>query len=94
MHGNPSFQGRESIQAFWAEDMQVENPLTVLKVTHSVDGADMKLVHGDYQVIHRISGVPLGQGRFAHIWTLDEDGEWRLDRDLWNEPFEPYAAEE
>jgi uncharacterized protein (TIGR02246 family) len=91
LHGQPSYVGRESIEAFWAEDMQVENPLTVLTVTHAVDGVDMKLVHGDYQVIDRDAGVPLGQGRFAHIWTLDAGGQWRLDRDLWNQPYEPVA---
>ena len=94
MHGAPSYYGRESIEAFWAEDMQIENPLTVLTVTNAVDGFDMKLVHGDYQVIDRDNGVPLGQGRFAHIWVQGDDGEWRLDRDLWNQPFTPYDADE
>jgi uncharacterized protein (TIGR02246 family) len=94
LHGAPTHRGRESIQAYWAEDMQAGNPLTVLTVTHAVDGADMKLVHGDYQVVHRITGALVGSGRFAHIWTLDEDGQWRLDRDLWNEPYTPYTPEE
>jgi uncharacterized protein (TIGR02246 family) len=91
LHGSPSYAGRDSIRAYWADDMQVENPLTVLSVTHAVNGVDMKLVHGDYQVIDRDTGVPLGQGRFAHIWTLDAGGQWMLDRDLWNQPFEPYG---
>jgi uncharacterized protein (TIGR02246 family) len=94
LHGSPSYEGRQAIEEFWAEDMQVENPLTVLTVTHAVDGVDMKLVHGDYQVIDRSTGVPLGAGRFAHIWTLAEGGAWMLDRDLWNQPFTPVAAPE
>jgi len=89
----PTVSGREAIRAYWAEDMNLNNPLTVLSVTHAVDGFDMKLVHGNYQVLNRLTGVPLGQGRFAHIWTR-ENGEWLLDRDLWNEPFEPYLAEQ
>jgi uncharacterized protein (TIGR02246 family) len=89
VHGQPSYVGRDSIQAFWEADMQVDNPLTVLTVTHAVDGVDMKLVHGDYQVISRDTGVPLGQGRFAHIWLLGPDGGWHLDRDLWNQPYTP-----
>jgi copper(I)-binding protein len=32
----------------WADDMKVNNPLTVLTVTHAVNGIDMKLVHGNY----------------------------------------------
>ena len=92
VHGQPSYIGRESIQAFWAADMLVDNPLTVLSVTHAVDGVDMKLVHGDYQVISRDTGVPLGGGRFAHIWLLGPDGEWYLDRDLWNQPYTPIGG--
>jgi hypothetical protein len=41
---------------------------------------------GNYQVINCDTGAPLGQGRFAHIWTRSANGEWRLDRDLWNQP--------
>jgi uncharacterized protein (TIGR02246 family) len=94
LHGQPSFVGREAIQDYWATDMQEQNPLTVLTVTNSVDGFDMKLVHGDYQVIDRDSGVPLGAGRFAHIWMLADDGGWLLDRDLWNQPVEPSTPAE
>lgn len=94
LHGQPSFAGREAIQEYWASDMQDQNPLTVLKVTNSVDGFDMKLVHGDYEVIDRDSGVPLGSGRFAHIWMVGDDGVWRLDRDLWNQPVTPSTPAE
>ena len=92
LHGSPMFVGREDITAFWGSDMQVANPLTVLTVTNAVHGYDMILVHGDYQVIDRDTGVPLGQGRFAHIWELDGGEEWRLDRDLWNQPYEADGA--
>jgi len=92
LHGSPSVSGRAAIQDYWGEDMELNNPLTVLTVTHSVDGFDMKLVHGNYQVLNRDTGIPLGHGRFAHIWTR-ENGEWLLDRDLWNEPFDPYMPE-
>lgn len=87
LHGHPTVAGRRAIEAYWAEDMQVDSPLTVLNVTNAVNGFDMRLVHGNYQVINRKTGVPLSQGRFAHIWTR-VDGQWRLDRDLWNQPAE------
>ena len=87
VHGTPMIMGRESIEAFWEDDFAVENPKTVLIVTHSVEGYDMMLVHGNYQVLDRDSDEVLGQGRFAHIWH-DVDGEWQLDQDLWNQPFE------
>ena len=90
MHGAPTYAGRKDIETFWASDFEIENPLTLLTVTHSVDGVDMILVHGNYQVVDRDTSEQLGGGRFAHIWMLNDDGEWLLDRDLWNEPFEPY----
>jgi uncharacterized protein (TIGR02246 family) len=90
MHGGPTYRGREAIAAFWAVDFTEENPITLLTVTHSINGVDMILVHGNYQVINRDTGAQHGSGRFAHIWMRNERGEWQLDRDLWNEPFEAY----
>lgn len=90
MHGSPTYVGRANIEEFWAEDFEEDNPLTLLTVTHSIDGVDMILVHGNYQVVDRNNGNTLGRGRFAHIWNRNKDGVWLLDRDLWSEPFEPY----
>jgi uncharacterized protein (TIGR02246 family) len=90
LHGGASVMGRKQIEAFWAEDFTLKNPLTVLTITNSVTGVDMALVHGNYQVIQRETGEVLGSGRFAHIWT-QTDGKWLIDRDLWLERFEPYS---
>ncbi|OYX32714.1 MAG: hypothetical protein B7Y99_08265 [Caulobacterales bacterium 32-69-10] len=87
VHGSPTVTGRRGIETYWADDMKVDSPITVLRVTHAVDGIDMKLVHGDYQVLNRKTGVPLGHGRFAHIWARASGGQWLLDRDLWNQPY-------
>lgn len=85
LHGLSRTEGRDAIQEAWAADMDVGAPLTLLTVTHFIDGTDMRLAHGNYQVIDRDTGLQVGQGRFAHIWTL-EDGEWLLDRDVWHQP--------
>jgi hypothetical protein len=54
----------------------------------------MILVHGNYQVIDRDSGDVEGSGRFAHIWTRSSaSSPWLLDRDLWLDPFQPYALQ-
>jgi len=90
VHGGPTISGRPAIREFWADDFEEGNPLTLLTITNSVTGSDMMLVHGDYRVIDREDGGLLGAGRFAHLWKL-EGREWRLDRDLWNQPFEPYS---
>ncbi len=87
VHGSPMVIGREEIRDFWEADFGVENPMTLLTVTHSVEGYDMMLVHGNYQVVDRDTGALLGFGRFAHIWH-DVNGDWKLDQDLWNQPFE------
>ena len=92
MHGATSIVGHDAIEEFWAGDFEEGNPLTLLTVTHSVEGSDMMLVHGDYQVVSRDDGAELGGGRFAHVWTRASSGPWLLDRDLWNEPFEPYGS--
>jgi uncharacterized protein (TIGR02246 family) len=95
MHGATTIAGRKAIEDFWAGDFADRDPLTLLKVTNSVTGSDMLLVHGDYEVVSRGDGSELGGGRFAHVWVRgDRSGEWRLDRDLWNEPFDPYTAGE
>ena len=90
VHGSPTVAGRAAIETFWANDFTEGNPLTLLTVTNSVNGVDMKLVHGDYRVIDRDDGALLGAGRFAHVWMLD-GRDWELDRDLWNQPWESYA---
>lgn len=91
MHGAPTIVGKSAIGAYWAEDFEESNPLTLLTVTHAVDGLDMVLVHGNYEVVNRDDGSKVGLGRFAHIWIRDADGEWRLDRDLWLERSEPFV---
>lgn len=90
LHGSATIAGRAAIEDFWAEDFKVENPLTLLNVTNSVTGIDMMLVHGNYRVVGREKGEEMGAGRFAHLWKLDGE-DWRLDRDLWNQPHEPYS---
>ena len=57
MHGSPTIVGRNKIEAFWADDFLASNPITVLSVTHALEGADMVLVHGNYEVVDRDRGV-------------------------------------
>jgi ketosteroid isomerase-like protein len=85
VHKEGRYVGRDAIRAYWAQDFNVLNPMTVLTVTDSVVDAEMMLVHGNYQVLNRTTGVPQTRGRFAHIWIRDASGKWLLDRDLWNQ---------
>lgn len=90
LHGSLTLKGRQAIHDYWVQDFRESNPITTLKVSHTIEGTDMILVHGNYQVVDRNDGTLLGEGRYAHIWLLDEAGEWKLDRDLWYEPVDPY----
>jgi uncharacterized protein (TIGR02246 family) len=94
VHGSTTIAGRAAIENYWAADFEDRSPLTLLTVTHSVDGVDMILVHGDYEVVNREDGSQLGQGRFAHVWRrVSTSSEWQLDFDLWSEYFDPYEAD-
>lgn len=83
IHKEGRFVGRGNIRTYWAGDLTRSNPMTVLTVTDSVVDDEMMLVHGNYQVLDRTTGVPLGAGRFAHIWVKGTNGLWALDRDVW-----------
>ena len=89
-HGAPTLTGRDDIRAFWASDFGEGNPLTLLNVTHMIDGTDTMLVHGVYEVVDSDSGGVLADGAFAHIWRLGDSGEWRIDRELWFDEAIPY----
>ena len=76
LHGSPTVSGRRNIQTYWADDMKEKNPITVLTVTHAVNGIDMKLVHGNYQVIKPRHWCAGGTGPLrAH---LDADCQRRM----------------
>ncbi|MDG2087273.1 MAG: nuclear transport factor 2 family protein [Arenicellaceae bacterium] len=86
-HGSPMRIGRDVIRAYWENDFGIESPLTILTVTQSVTGVDMMFVRGDYQVIDRGTENTLVEGKYAQIWHKVQ-GEWKVDQDLWNQPFE------
>ena len=89
-YGGQALTGREAIRSFWASDFGEGNPLTLLNVTHTVQGSDMLLVQGGYEVVDRNGGDPLVSGGFVQIWRLDNTGDWHIDRELWFDAMVPY----
>ncbi len=89
-HGAPTLTGRGDIRAFWASDFGEGNPLTLLNVTHRVDGTDRMLIQGTYEVVDSDGGNVLGDGGFFHIWRLDDSRQWRIDREIWFTEVLPY----
>ena len=94
LHGSPTIVGRQPIEEYWVSDFEAGDPLTLMTVTDAVTGSDMILVHGNYRVVDRADGRQAGFGRFAHLWTRDGARSWKLDRDLWNQPYEAYDPAE
>ena len=86
-HNAPTLVGRRNIRAFWKVDLAQGDRQALLTVTSTLDGTDMTLVHGTYQMLDRSSGAAMGFGLFAQIWRLDA-GEWRIDRDIWSDEAE------
>lgn len=84
MHNAPTLVGSGNIRAYWKADFSRGNLLAVLTVTSTLDGTDMTLLHGSYQMLDRTSGADMGSGHFAQIWRLD-GGEWLIDRDIWSD---------
>ena len=89
-YGEQALTGREAIRSFWASDFGEGNPLTLLNVAQTVDGSDMMLVQGEYDVVDRDGGDTLVSGGFVQIWRLVDSGEWRIDRELWFDAMVPY----
>ena len=89
-YGGQALSGREAIRSFWASDFGEGNPLTLLNVADTVEGSDMMLVQGGYEVVDRDGGDPLVSGGFVQIWRLDDSGDWRIDRELWFDAMVPY----
>ena len=89
-YGERALTGREAIRSFWASDFGEGNPLTLLNVVQTVEGSDMVLVQGEYDVVDRDGGDPLVSGGFIQIWRLSDSGDWRIDRELWFDAMVPY----
>ena len=89
-YGEQALTGREAIRSFWASDFGEGNPLTLLNVAQTVEGSDMVLFQGEYDVVDRDGGDPLVSGGFIQIWRLSDSGDWRIDRELWFDAMVPY----
>ena len=86
-HNALTLVGRDDIRAHWKTDLAHGNLLALLTVTSTLDGIDMTLVHGTYELMDRASGAAMDAGHFAQIWRLDGD-QWRIDRDVWSDDAE------
>ena len=80
--GSPRVEGREAIGKLWqsvidsgAKDLQLE----ALEVGEGPD----KMAYEVGRVMLTTADGPV-EGKYIVIWKQDNDGTWRLHRDIWN----------
>lgn len=74
--------GRDEAAAFWLNvtDSGVE---TVDIETMEVEEHDALAIRTGRATLHDASGTTLDDVKFIEVWK-QEDGEWRIHRDIWN----------
>jgi uncharacterized protein (TIGR02246 family) len=80
--GSDFVKGKKAIQDFWKGviDMGIrEAKLDIVEVEHHGDAA---IEVGQYK-LSGDGGVLVDQGKYIVIWK-QEDGQWKLHRDIWN----------
>ena len=83
--GAARIDGRAGIESFWIGVF--ESGVTDLALVP-------REVEGDGQVAHETGDFTLGSpsesgmvtvaGKYVVVWRLDDDGKWRVVRDIWN----------
>ena len=80
--GSPRVEGREAIGAMWQgainsgiKDLELE-AVEIIPVGEKTA----------YEVGRVSMSTPSGpaEGKYIVVWKLDDDGQWRLHRDIWN----------
>ena len=81
--GSPAVEGYDAVLEFFKEGPG----LTGTIVPAEVDGVgNLAYVRGNYSLTIQINDttqVP-DAGKFIEVWTKQEDGSWKVYRDIWN----------
>ena len=84
-------EGRAAIEAYWRELMDAG--LVAIPEDHlvRVDGS-VAYKEGSYEV-RSADGETIDRGKYIEAWTRDDEGRWRMLRDIWNSSMAPPAPE-
>lgn len=88
--GSDFIRGKEAIQDFWqgAMDMGIkEAKLDIIEVERHGDAVTEL---GRYK-LSGAGGEVMDQGKYVVIWK-QEDGQWKLHRDIWNTSQAPQGS--
>jgi uncharacterized protein (TIGR02246 family) len=79
--------GHEAITAFWKGAMEMGIASAALESVELSDLGDTAIETGHYTLAGSDGGV-MDQGKYLVVWK-NEDGAWKLHRDIWNTSLPP-----
>ena len=90
--GQGMVRGRPAIQESMAADIET-NALSGLVLTTSDVrvGGNLAVEVGTYSIQ---AGAMQDEGKYVVVWKKQEDGSWKLHRDIWNSNLMPAEEEE
>ena len=84
--GNDIVIGRDAIKKFWSQSMNGPQIVDMKTETVTVDGTRDVIYETGRTTLQLQSGdsVQTFRVKFANVWKLDKDGQYKLDVDIWN----------
>lgn len=73
--------GREAIQDYWSDGMDQESSELKLETVSAEGIGDLAIEEGRYKVY--VGEQVVDEGKYIVTWKK-EDGQWKLDLDIWN----------
>ncbi len=84
--------GPAEIQAFWASVMQSGVKSGRLETLELATGGDLAVETGRYQLVIQPPGAAApvtDEGKYLVVWRQQEDGRWRMQRDMFSSNLPP-----
>ena len=84
-------QGPANIQAFWASVMQSGVKSGRLETLELATSGDLAVETGRYQLVIQAAGAKPGtdEGKYLVVWRQQEDGRWKMQRDMFSSNLPP-----
>ena len=90
--GQGMVRGRPAIQKFNAIDIETNALSDLVLTTSDVQVAGNLAV--EIGTLSVQAGAMQNEGKYVVVWKKQEDGSWKLHRDIWNSNLMPAVAEE
>lgn len=80
--GTDFIKGRQAIQQYWQSAMDNGVNQVKLHILEIEDHADTAISTGEYTLTGK-EGQTMDRGKYMVMWKHDDDGDWKLYRDIW-----------